>query len=311
MKHVFITGCPRSGTTMLASMLGACTGCIATPESDFFLDFVYKILKKSTNSVGRNELLRFLEENYRFKQWQIDLDELNELPEFISLSNFHLVIEAIVNLYIGTHFKKFQGEFIRIDHTPSTIKDFDIQNILFPNSKFVFIMRDPRAVFASVKSLDWGANSALKLSDVWIEYVATLHALNEIHPERVYVIKYEEIVLNPTLHLKRLCSFLDLKYHEAIINGGGFVLPKYTTSQHKLVGSNPVKDRIDKWKDLLSVEEIRLIEAKCGLIMNSFGYNRSSVEFYNVTATDRLNSFLKESYSYFLNKYKKNKRANS
>lgn len=311
MKHIFITGCPRSGTTMLASMLGTCESCCATPESDFFLDFIYNRLKNPTNSVSRNELLRFLEKNYRFKQWQVDIDELNELPEFITLSNFNLVIETIVKLYTGTRFKKVQGEFIRIDHTPSTIKNFDIQNNLFPNSKFVFIIRDPRAVFASVKSLDWGANTALKLSDVWIEYVATLHALNEIYPERVYVIKYEEIVLDPTLHLKKLCSFLELKYHDAIINGGGFILPKYTTSQHKLVGSNPVKDRIDKWKDLLSSEEIRMIEAKCGLIMKAFGYNRSSFEFYNVTATDRLNSFLKESYSYFLNKYKKNKRANS
>ena len=42
MKHVFITGCPRSGTTMLANLIGSNRECKASPESDFFIDFVYK-----------------------------------------------------------------------------------------------------------------------------------------------------------------------------------------------------------------------------------------------------------------------------
>ena len=36
MKHVFITGCPRSGTTMLANLIGSNRECKASPESDYF-----------------------------------------------------------------------------------------------------------------------------------------------------------------------------------------------------------------------------------------------------------------------------------
>ena len=35
MSPIFIGGCPRSGTTMLASMLGCASDTIVTPESHF------------------------------------------------------------------------------------------------------------------------------------------------------------------------------------------------------------------------------------------------------------------------------------
>ena len=60
MKHIFITGCPRSGTTMLASILGSHASSIVTPESDFFIEFLYKKLKRKTDSVDISEFLMFL-----------------------------------------------------------------------------------------------------------------------------------------------------------------------------------------------------------------------------------------------------------
>jgi Sulfotransferase family len=35
LQPIFIGGCPRSGTTMLGSMIGSMSSCIVTPESIF------------------------------------------------------------------------------------------------------------------------------------------------------------------------------------------------------------------------------------------------------------------------------------
>ena len=103
MEHVFITGCPRSGTTMLASMLGNAKTCVTTPESDFFIDFIFKYLSEESASVDKRDLVHFLNNNYRFKQWGIDANEISNLPEKIMFSNFNLVIENTIKLFSENH----------------------------------------------------------------------------------------------------------------------------------------------------------------------------------------------------------------
>lgn len=311
MKHVFITGCPRSGTTMLASMLGSCQNCITTPESDFFLDYIYKNLNNDVTSVKKESFRDYLNNNYRFKQWQLNADEIKDIPGDITLSNFDAVIENVVKSFAENNSETVpkENDYIRIDHTPYNIKSFRVLNELFPESKFVFVMRDPRAIFASIKELDWGANTALKLSNIWIEFVALLYSLKEICPGRIYLVKYEDIVLDPDLHIEKVCSYLGVEYKDSIIEGGGFTLPSYTASQHKLVGKRPVKDRIYNWKDKLSKEDVMVIESKCGLMMKAFSYDCSYSDIYRVTGKVKLNSWMKEAYYYFINKYRKYKRS--
>lgn len=40
MKHIFITGCPRSGKIMLANILGNGGSSVATQDTHFFIDFI-------------------------------------------------------------------------------------------------------------------------------------------------------------------------------------------------------------------------------------------------------------------------------
>ncbi|MCL6266668.1 sulfotransferase family protein [Flagellimonas myxillae] len=308
MKHVYITGCPRSGTTMLASILGSCENCVATPESDFLSEAYFKISKSNSEKLSREELVQFLDENYRFKQWDINPQNLPGLPEATTASNFNGTIEHLVEQYAAEHSKQYNGQIIRIDHTPSSIKFFDVWSKQFPEAVFVYIVRDPRAVFASVKNLDWGANTALRLSELWIEYVALYYALKQQFPNKIMLVKYEDVVSNPSLVVKDVCAFAGLKYDEKILNGDGFTLPKYTASQHKLVGKSLTKERINKWKNQISEKDISIIEGKCHLIMDSFGYDSLSNKKYSPGMKDKVDSILKETYTYWVNKYKKRKR---
>ncbi|MEM9001241.1 MAG: sulfotransferase [Bacteroidota bacterium] len=309
MKHVFITGCPRSGTTMLASILGNCANSVVTPESDFFFGFMFKYLQNDSDQAQKEDYITFLNKNYRFGQWGLAAEGI-EIPEGgLVFSNYHTVIENTVEYYASENMAStINEEITRIDHTPSNILHFEALNRLFPESKFVFIVRDPRAVYASVKKLDWGANSALRLSDLWSQYVVMYYSLKQLHPKRVLLVKYEDIVSDPASFVQQICIFTGLDYEESILKGGGFKLPKYTAAQHTLVGKTLTKDRIDKWKQKISEKEVLLIESKCNLLMSSFGYHFSRTKRYKVGVKDRIKSLVRESHCYLINKVKKKKR---
>lgn len=309
MKHVFITGCPRSGTTMLANILGNGDSCVATPESHFFNDFVYRYLPDNSAEVEKTSLIHFFKSHYRFKQWKISANKIEDLPQKITSSNYDSVVENTVKLFAEEHTDKQQREITRIDHTPSSIRCFKTINDFFPDSKFIYIVRDPRAVFASIKDLDWGPNSSLKLSQLWIEYAAAYFALHRLEPHRVCLVKYEDIIKNPTSQTKDLCDFIDIDYKSSMIEEmNGFNVPEYSSSQHALVGKRLDERRIYKWKKELKKEDIKIIESQCGIMLSALGYQVSLALKYKITKKDKLKAFLKELYYYFPNRLRKKNR---
>lgn len=310
MKHIFITGCPRSGTTMLGSILASSDSVIVTPESHFFNDFIFSHLSELSSSAKKMKMVDYYNNHYRFKQWGINASHIRNLPEQVTLSSYPKVIEETVKHYAKNHSShKITDTYIRIDHTPSNIKDYKLLGSLFPDSKFVYIVRDPRAIYASIKDLDWGPNSAMKLSQLWIEYVAAYFALKKIDSSRVFLIKYEDLLDKPDIALKDLCEFLKLQYSESMFsNNSSFKLPKSTFSQHSLVGKALDKTRIDKWKKELNSKDIKIIEAYCGSSLDSFGYINFIGGYYRLTKEDKLMSYAKELYRYIPNKFRKKNR---
>jgi hypothetical protein len=311
MKSVFITGCPRSGTTMLASMLGSCHNSVATPESDFFIKFYFKYLAGNNSTIETSFFVKYLSNNYRFKQWGLNVDTFSFNTKFITASNFNIFIEEIVKLFAKSTGILELAQFNRIDHTPSNLKYFSILNNMFPESKFVFIVRDPRAVYSSVKNLDWGANSALRLSHIWTEYVANYYALSKLYPERIILVKYEDILQNPSVYLNDLCKKVDLEYDEYLLEGKGFSLPRYTVKQHGLVGKPLNSSKIDSWKTFLNKSDVLIIESICDVLMESFGYSRVNSNRLKIGTKNHIKSTIYEVFFYFLNKFKKSKREKS
>jgi len=309
MKHVFITGCPRSGTTMLAGILGNGNSCVAAPESHFFNDFIYRYIPNESAEANKNDLITFFNTHYRFKQWKIDANEIENLPKKITYNNFDSIIENTIQLFAKQNLKTSEKELIRVDHTPSNIKNFDIINELFPKSKFIFIIRDPRAIYASIKGLDWGPNSPLKLSELWIEYTAAYFAFQKLYPNRMCLVRYEDIVNNGAEQIKNICDFLGIKYTNALLEESeGFKVPEYTSSQHALVGKRLDKQRIEKWKKELKTEDITIIESQCKPIMSAFNYQNFQNIKYKISKKDKAKMLLNEIYYYIPNKLRKKDR---
>lgn len=262
IRPVFIGACQRSGTTMLGSMLGASPDAFTTPESQFKNILFEK--KYISIKLLRDHVLK----DFRLKLWQIDLNEI--LKNVKEGQSGKYVLNTILQQYQRQN--NLLQKRVWVDHTPSNI--FHINNLaqIYPDAKFLFLIRDGRAVMNSYFNVSWGCNTAYEAADKWLSTNSFGLAAKLNYSERVKIAYYEKIVLDPQKELKEICCFLGISYSDRMINGNKKFLPKYTKSQHDKVGRKPDPAYINKWKYILKPKDIYIFELKAGGLLETLGY---------------------------------------
>jgi hypothetical protein len=269
LRPVFIGGCGRSGTTLLGSMLGTHSHCLATPESKFNLT-VFRNCIQDNGEVDAVAALGRIKEHWSFKIWGIDLDS-TPVSEQNVWTSYSELMEWLVKKY-GSKVGKAQPK-IWVDHTPGNVTYAATLLRLFPQAKIIHLIRDGRAAASSVIKLDWGPNTVTKASRWWMEKVAYgLAAESFFGPERVKQVRYENLILEPEAILKEICAFLQLEYQPEMVNGSGFRVPQYTSRQHTLVGQKPNVERLQAWQKELPPRQIEIFESIAANFLSSLGY---------------------------------------
>jgi len=205
--------------------------------------------------------------NFRFQIWDI------KLPfESINQCNYSQIVQNLLDLY-KLRTEKHNVE-IWIDHTPSNIMFVDKLSDHFPMAKFIHIIRDGRAIAASIKRLRWGRSSPIRLAASWITNLSYGFAAEGLlSAQKIIRVKYEDLVISTENELKRICNFIGIPFSERMLMGDGFLVPNFTKEQHKLVGKPAQSSRIDSWKNELSTREVEIYEYYGGRMLSMLGYN--------------------------------------
>jgi hypothetical protein len=258
-RQVFIGGCGRSGTTLLGAMLGAHPAFICTPESHFKIDLL-------RSPVGQNSTfhtaaaVNLIRRHWRFKIWEYPLpaDFVQRAaadPSFASLFN------TLVSSYGHTTYPDKGDAAIWVDHTPENISYVESLRRQFPQAKFIHIVRDGRAVAASIMPLDWGPNSIVKAARWWMRNVSFgLAAELKFGPQHILRVQYENLLQDPPAVLHQISQFLGINYDSNMLTASGFEPPRYTTRQHTLVGRAPDPALATRWQKKLKQREIEIFE---------------------------------------------------
>lgn len=272
-RPIFIVGCERSGTTMLGAMLGSSPSALTTPESQF----VIPLLPRAHEAIRGKELEQIIAglcDAWRLRIWGI-----RDLPARLSVSlaasgatySYRQVISQVIRLYAEDVAKDSAG--IWIDHTPTHIKFVDRLFKVFPDARFLHLVRDGRAVALSLQQVTWGRTTTYQAAEWWSRRVC-MGATVELKygPARVMRVRYEDVVLEPERTLREVCRFAGMEFIDSMIEGRGFIVPAYTKRQHSLVGSRPDGRRVTEWKTKLTPREIELFEYRSGDVLKLFDY---------------------------------------
>jgi hypothetical protein len=266
-RPVFVGGCGRSGTTLLAAMIGTHPRCLVTPESKFrFL--AYRRRRRTGDRIDLPDAIERIANHWSFKIWDVDLGEAGLRD---GCDSYPELLLRIVRAY-GRKAGKAEPE-LWIDHTPGNIKFASLLFEQFPGARLIHMVRDGRATASSVLELDWGPNTVVTAAKWWVDYVTRGLAAESVYgPERVKRVVYEDLVSRPEQSLRKVCNFLGIEYLPEMVDGRGFDVPRFTVGQHALVGQRPNVDRLRAWKRKLPPRDVEMFESIAIDLLAGLGY---------------------------------------
>ena len=150
----------------------------------------------------------------------------------------------------------------------------------YPTARFIVLMRDIRAVVNSMlaNAERYPEQAAPVISYVrhWRKYAAFLIEMRRHMEDRLHVVRYEDLVQNPEMASREICSFLDTPFDQAMTGADGFTDPstgRTWEGNSSFVASARIDaTAVDRWRDTLPSSLIVAIEVLCEPEMRAFGY---------------------------------------
>lgn len=218
MMRIFVVSCPRSGSTLLQSLLAAHPDLISFPESHFFAR-LYDGL--------RGRMLRGIWAYYLLWSYRRTLDragyEVEDWKPAFGLRRDQ-VAEQLVHLYDAfgreMHCKGW------VEKTPRHLRSTDKIESFAPNAEFIHIIRDGRAVVSSLYRVsrdhreEWGGPLTIKeCVERWNESIRITATL--LGAKNHYLVSYEALTSGPKEAMSHVFEKLNLELPDNLLERRG------------------------------------------------------------------------------------------
>jgi hypothetical protein len=298
LDPIFVIGYMRSGTTMLRLMINKHPDLFVPRESAYFQrlpmkypDRMHQVqdIDKLVKSVPIGSYGRLLDKEYFRKLLQENLPAGNNV--------------LLACLYQAYAVSLGNNDVRWGDKKPQHWQFVYCLREWYPDAQFIHIVRDPRDVIASIE--DYTRNKNVKLTNqqyifngqllpshivlAWhwqYEFKTMSEQAQILGDQRYLMIKYEELVAEPSYHAERICHFLNcktefidemLKFREDAKNKKIRDDSSDSISPHNLETTKEVnQQRIGRYKATLTEQQIGDIEFICGDIIKEMGYEEIS-----------------------------------
>jgi Sulfotransferase family len=269
---VFLLGSQRSGTTMLRLMMNNHPN-LAIPHETAFITIYHKKLHSYGDLSDRDNARRLLDDvsqHLLVKRGKLITD-----PEAVlrrPINSYRDFIDAIFEVYADSLGRARWG-----DKTPFYTPDIDILHGIFPDAKFLHIVRDGRDVILSQKSIEWMSSNLPRLILDWQWKTTIAHKVGAVMGENFLEIRYEDLVREPETVLRKICSFIDEPYDPAMLSyseKAQEVVPAESLKWHRNSIKPPDPSQLGKWKTGLAKAERVIFEQLAGDTLDLFGYER-------------------------------------
>ncbi|MDD5070450.1 MAG: sulfotransferase [Candidatus Omnitrophica bacterium] len=271
---LFLIGFPRSGTTLLLRLLKNHPKIFVNPRETCF--FTAILNDKNINwdlSQQKNyqkickRILNLPVKNYfpYLNQQQI-VEILNNPNHDYADIYYQLITKS--SKCVGEKYSYF------LEKTPYHCTAVSRIIALYPEAKFIYITRDPKATIASFnkESFCFFSNNFYSNVITWVDgYRLSRDQVRLINPENLFTLRYEDLVDYPEKEVLRLYKFLKLDQI------GLLTLEKSSDKFQGLLNNIRNTERIsqdykDEWRKTLSLSELKIIEHYSRQFINEYGY---------------------------------------
>jgi len=269
-RLVFVVGCPRSGTTWLQLLLAQHRSVTTMEETHLFSEYVGPLIRR----------------------WQRDRSAERRIGLGVTLTeeDFLRLCGAFAEGVLTRALDAKPAATVILEKTPGHV--FHAADILrlFPDAMFIHVIRDPRAVVASMMNASrswaggWASRRPEHGAEQWVQSVRAGRRLGEL-TERYTEVQYRALKRAPLPELTRLFAWIGIDASEeeceaairactadALKRGGdGTWSP---TGMRQNLGDAVRKGEIEGWRAELTPADIAVVEHVAGEMMEACGYQR-------------------------------------
>ena len=284
----FIIGSGRSGTTMLRLMLNDHPRIRIPRETAFLPELMARLPLNSPLSEDDKRLAFDLISNHRkWESWAVTPENLENTISSLKQPLLCQLIDAIYHNCSNPDSKPRWG-----DKTIVCTQEVERVHQVFPNAKFIHLVRDARDVCISFRqaylrepeSDAWKKNGQYisNAASHWCKQVeAAAESGTKLGSDLYLEIRYEELVLKTEETLKGVCAFIEEEYDSRMLSFyknsaiKEMAIDKPHNAQHHTKTRRP-PDPTDtyRWRREMSWIEVALVEAYAGKTMDRVGQTR-------------------------------------
>jgi len=150
---------------------------------------------------------------------------------------------------------------------------FGVFHRAFPDSAFLGIVRDPRDVVASQQGRGF-TRSVERMAGHWRDYYARFYRFARLHPRRALVVRYEDLVRDPEPEYGRIFGLLGLEYGDEVRRYWESKASVHHTRHNNApaVGREPFTSSLGRWRQDLQPADLTTVERVCRRLMARAGY---------------------------------------
>lgn len=250
---ILIGGVPRSGTTLVQRIVASHSLVSGGPE----FDLVPQIVRL------RNEFHAGIE-NGRISAY------LN-----------HGDVDRIFRRFIESIFEKrllqAPGKRFISEKTPANAEVFAEMSAIFPDAKLILVVRDPRAIIASMLEVGRrmkknrvaraGFNRNVRLAVTYINQLWQAAAVAMQGNSNSHVVFYEDLVQATVPSVHALAALLGLEFEQSMIHISEYEASEFKMNEHLWYDRERLRDSIlpdalDKWRSQLSAYDCYVISRR-------------------------------------------------
>lgn len=274
----FIVGSDRSGTTMLRLILDrASEGPAVPPETMFITDFLPTL--RAGKLGDHDAAVAFTKRVWnhpRVQLWELEGEPQLPAEGLAHADAFRWAIEQPFISYMLRHGKTWWA-----DKTPPHIDHIDHLLEIFPDAKFVELVRDGRDVALSIMGLPFGGNNAFAAGKRWATCIRKGAEARAELPDRVVLVRYEDLVTQPEVEVRRVSDFLGIPFEDDMLAVEKTDITKLQKDQQQWfsnlwAGIN--QTAMGKWRTKMSQHDQRLFLAAAGDELALHGYDHGGLK---------------------------------
>jgi len=271
----FIMGSPRSGTTLLERFLNGHSQIFVPPETAYFHHLRLSSFMQSEPT--KQNIETFVNGYLDTRACHLlNLGDSHVVKDVLleGATNYQDVFMNLLGLLNNVCGKTRIGE-----KTPHHLHSAEYILSWFQDTKIICVIRDGRAVVKSrLHHPNWEHN-LLASAYVWRNDALRVRTLLEQQcEERVYLLRYERLLVNPESVLGEVCDFLGEKFEFSMLGSTDQkeIPAQYAEYyQQSWMNKSTTKidlSRTDAWRNEYSSCELSLVERLMASELEYFGY---------------------------------------